>query len=87
MWSRPIEQALGRGPLFEAIQGTLTGEETAPYAELATELGLKEGTVKVAVHRLRKRFRAELLSEIAGTVEDPEDVQEELHALFDALGS
>ena len=48
---------------------------------------LKEGTVKVAVHRLRKRFRAELMSEIASTVEDPEDVQEELHALFEALGS
>ena len=53
-------RASGKGELFDALRSTLTGDATRPYAELAAELGLKEGALKVAVHRLRKRFRAEL---------------------------
>jgi hypothetical protein len=52
----------------------------------AAELGLSEGAVKVAVHRLRKRYRELLREEIAHTVEDPGQVEDEIRALFAALG-
>jgi RNA polymerase sigma-70 factor (ECF subfamily) len=79
-------RASGKGALFEALQNTLTGDDARSYAELASELDMKEGAIKVAVHRLRKRFRSELQNEIASTVSDPEEVQAELDELFDALG-
>lgn len=78
----------GKAALFAALKATLTGASTAqPYAELATHLGLSEGAVKIAVHRLRKRYRAVLQAEIADTVESPEAVQEEMRYLFKTLGS
>jgi len=42
--------------------------------------------VKVAAHRLRERYRTELRSEVAGTLEDPSQVEDELQDLFQALG-
>lgn len=78
-------RSTGKGALFEALQGTLAGGETKSYAQLASELGMQEGAIKVAVHRLRKRFKAELQNEIASTVSDPDEVQAELAELFEAL--
>jgi RNA polymerase sigma factor (sigma-70 family) len=75
----------GRGKLFEALKGTLTGG-TEAYAELAQSLDLTEGAVKVAVHRLRQRYRDRLRAAIAETVEKPEDVDDEVRDLFAALG-
>jgi RNA polymerase sigma-70 factor (ECF subfamily) len=73
-------------PLFERLKPTLMGEsDTATYAQLGTELGMTTGAVKVAVHRLRKRFRALLQDEIARTLADPGDFQEEINELFLAL--
>jgi len=80
-------RASGKGNVYEALQGTLTGDGSQSYVELATELKMQEGAVKVAVHRLRKRFRLQLQSEIASTVSDPGEVQAELDQLFEALGS
>ena len=78
--------AAGRGALFAAVKPILSGEDTGDgYAEIAARLGLKEGTLKTAVHRLRRRFGALLLSEIAQTVSDPDDVQDELRHLFHLL--
>jgi RNA polymerase sigma factor (sigma-70 family) len=72
--------------LFENLKGTLTGERNAiPYAEIAIRLGTTEGNVKVAVHRLRQRYREVLRNEIAQTVADPSEVDEELRNLFAAL--
>jgi RNA polymerase sigma-70 factor (ECF subfamily) len=72
--------------LFAALRGTLTGEEPAGgYAAVARQLGLTEGAIKVAVHRLRKRYRELLLAEIAQTVADPAQVTDELQALFAAF--
>ena len=56
------------------------------HAELADRLGLTEGAVKVAVHRLRRRYRGRLRAAIAETVEKPEDVDDEVRDLFAALG-
>lgn len=75
----------GRGKLFEALKGTLTGGSEA-YAELAESLDMSEGAVKVAVHRLRQRYRDRLRAAIAETVEKPEDVDDEVRDLFAALG-
>lgn len=76
----------GRGKLFEALKGTLTGGADAAYAELARSLDMTEGAVKLAVHRLRQRYRDRLRAAIAETVEKPEDVDEEVRDLFAALG-
>src|SRR5262245_6218862 len=65
----------GRGPLFEALKGCLAGE-AGGYAELADRLGLTVGAVKVAIHRLRQRYRDRLRTVIAETVATPEDVDD-----------
>ena len=78
----------GNRPLFEALKPCLLGSrESQPYAGLATSLRLSEGAVKVAVHRLRARYRERLKSEIANTVACPEDVDAELRHLFRVLAS
>jgi RNA polymerase sigma factor (sigma-70 family) len=69
---------------FEVLKGTLTGAEPS-RDELAAKLGLSEGALKVAVHRLRQRYREVLRSEIAGTVDSPDEVDEEMRHLVRVL--
>jgi RNA polymerase sigma-70 factor (ECF subfamily) len=72
-----------RGEEFERLHGYLTGREPrTPYREVAAELGMSEGAVKVAVHRLRQRFGRLLRAEIAATVADPGQVDDELRHLL-----
>ena len=72
---------------FERLKMYLTGDEAAsPYAEIAGDLGMSEGAVKVAVHRLRRRFRDLLRDEIAHTVSSPEEIEDELRHLWKAVG-
>jgi RNA polymerase sigma-70 factor (ECF subfamily) len=76
----------GRREVFARLEGYLTGEqETVPYAQLAEELGMTEGAIKVAVHRLRRRFGALLRDEIGETVSDPRQVDDEVRELFRIL--
>ena len=76
----------GREHLFEQVRGYLmVGEDVIPYELAAQHLGVTEGAVRVAVHRLRKRYRELLKAEIAQTVNDPSQVQEELRSLQAAL--
>jgi RNA polymerase sigma-70 factor (ECF subfamily) len=71
---------------FEVLRATLTSDGgRVPYAELAARLGLTEGAVQVAVHRLRRRYREILRQSIAATLEDPADVDDEIRDLFAAL--
>jgi len=77
-------EASGKGKLFDVLKGSLTGEEPA-RSETASRLGLTEGAVKVAVHRLRQRYRQLLRAEIAGTVSDPSDIDDEMRHLLAAL--
>ena len=71
---------------FEVLKPWLTGEAVAQsQADVARELGMTEGAVKVAIHRLRRRFRELVKLEIAQTVGDPAMVQEELQSLLAAL--
>jgi RNA polymerase sigma-70 factor (ECF subfamily) len=74
----------GKAAHFEALKGTLTGDRT-PYAEIAATLGTSEGAVKVAVHRLRERYRDLIRAEIAETVGSPAEVEDELRHLLAAL--
>ena len=77
----------GKAELLARLEGYLTGEqETLPYAELSKQLGMSEGAIKVAVHRLRRRFGALLRDEIGETVSDPAQVDDEIRELFRVLG-
>jgi RNA polymerase sigma factor (sigma-70 family) len=80
--------AEGKGQLFEQAKGYLmVGESAIPYAQAAEALSLDEGAVRVAVHRLRKRYRWLLRDEIAQTLSDPAQVAEELKALQAVLAN
>ena len=75
--------ASDKARLFEELKGFIWGDKsTASYAEIAGHLNLTEGTVKVAVHRLRQRFRELLRAEVAHTVARPEDIDGELRHLI-----
>jgi len=79
-------QSEGKAGLFDALKQTLTGSrESQRYAELAPHLGLNESAVKVAVHRLRKRYRELIRAEIANTLDHSQNVEEEMRHLFRAL--
>jgi len=76
----------GKQELFDQLKGLLLTEGSAEsYRPLAGPLGLSEGAVKVAVHRLRQRFRDAVRAEIAQTVATPEEVDEELRCLMTAM--
>jgi RNA polymerase sigma-70 factor (ECF subfamily) len=78
----------GQSAQFAELKIILTaGPRSIPYATLAERLGIAEGTVQGAVHRLRKRYRAILLDEIAATLDDQAGVEEEVRDLFDVLGA
>jgi RNA polymerase sigma-70 factor (ECF subfamily) len=76
----------GKEELFERLKGTLTIEATPrSYGELAAELGMSAEALKVAVHRLRRRYGELIRAEIAQTVTAPEEIEDELRALFAAV--
>jgi RNA polymerase sigma-70 factor (ECF subfamily) len=75
----------GKEKHFDHLKVHLTGEATASYADLGAELDMSEGAVKVAVHRLRSRYRELLRREVAQTLAAPEDVDDEIRRLFEAL--
>jgi RNA polymerase sigma-70 factor (ECF subfamily) len=75
----------GKGPLFEKLKQTLTGEAGDSYSRLAEELGMTPSAVKVAAFRLRQRYQAMLHWEVSHTVESPEEVADELRFLISAL--
>ena len=76
----------GRPEHFDKLKVFLLGQSDAqPYAALAREMNTSEGAIKVAVHRLRKRYRELFRQEIADTVADPAEVESELRFLVAAL--
>ncbi len=78
--------ARDQAELFATLKPCLVGDRaTQPYAQLAAKLGMEEGAVKVAVHRLRQRYRELLRAEIANTVDSPADVDAEMRHLFNVL--
>ena len=76
----------GKAKLFEQLKVFLAaGKRETAQSEVAKSLGMEEGAVRVAVHRLRKRYRQLLRDEIANTLSDPAMVDEEMRALFGAF--
>jgi RNA polymerase sigma factor (sigma-70 family) len=75
----------GRREHFNKLKSCLQGEADVPYAELARNLATTEPALKVAIHRLRKRYRDLLRAEVAELVADPADIDSELRYLIHAL--
>jgi len=75
----------GRLEHFERLKVFLLGRSAAPYAALAVEMKTSEGALKVAIFRLRERYRELFRQEIADTVADPAEVESELRFLADVL--
>jgi len=79
-------RARDQADTFATLKPCLVGDRaTQPYTELAVKLGMEEGAVKVAVHRLRQRYRELLRAEIANTVAEPREVDAEMRHLFKVL--
>jgi RNA polymerase sigma factor (sigma-70 family) len=73
----------GKAELFAALRPCLTGaERLLPYSELGRHLGMRESAVKQAVRRLRVRYGELLWTEIAATVENPEEIESEIRHLI-----
>ena len=75
----------GRPEHFDRLKVFLLGQSDAPYSALAREMNTSEGALKVAIHRLRKRYRELFRQEIADTVADPNEVESELRFLAAVL--
>lgn len=76
----------GKAGDFDQLKACLTAERgEISYAEIALALGTSEGAARVAVHRLRKRFREVFREEIAHTVSTPEEIEEEVRYLISVL--
>ena len=75
----------GKSDLFDALKGSLTGEVESTREEIAAELNMSEGAVKVAVHRLRQRYRQLLRDAIAETVSNEADLDDEMRYLVAVL--
>ena len=84
---RTEAEARGKAGEFDGLKAFLVAEAPgARYAEVGAALGLTEGAARVAVHRLRRRFRELFREEIAPTVSRPEDIDDEIRHLLASLG-
>lgn len=80
-------EAAGRGEFFEGIKPWLTGEAAhGDQTALAEKCGMNPNALKVAIHRMKRRFRELLKTEIAGTLDQAQAIEAEMQALFAALG-
>lgn len=78
--------AANKRQLFDCLKGHLAAEgDSIPSHEIATRLGMSEGALRVAIHRLRRRYRELLWDEIRQTVDTSEEVANEIRSLFTAL--
>ena len=75
----------GKGELFHALKGSLTGEDGPDREEVTDRLGMSAGAVKVAVHRLRRHYRRLLQDAVAETVGDEADLEDEMRYLVAIL--
>ena len=79
-------RAEGKQAWIEALRPALTLDRDAiDYAGMAHELGLTETAARVAVHRLRQRYRRLIRAEVAGTVASIAEVEAEMRHLFQVL--
>lgn len=80
-------KAAGKSEQFQTLKPWLTGDAAdLSQAEAARRLGMNEGALKVAIHRLRRRFRELVRAELAHTLHHPSELADELSCLVSALG-
>jgi RNA polymerase sigma factor (sigma-70 family) len=78
----------GKKATFEVLRGMLAGDtEESSYAAVGARLGMTEGAARVAAHRLRRRYGELLRREIAATLANPDEIDDEIRDLFAAIGS
>jgi RNA polymerase sigma factor (sigma-70 family) len=78
-------RSAGRESVFDAVHGHLTGEGEESYREIGERVDMTETAVKVAVHRMRRRYREVLRTLVAETVDDEREVDDELRFLMSVL--
>ena len=80
-------ERIGKGDLFDELRSALWGGGgNVAYAQIAERLGMTEGAVKIAAYRLRRRFGERLQSEVAQTVLDPDEIEDEIRYLLSRVG-
>jgi len=78
----------GKSELYEHLKVALLGAyEALSYAQIGSALGMSEAAVKKAAQRLRQRYREVLREQVAATVQGPDEVEDEIRALFAVLAS
>ncbi len=77
----------GKAEIFAALKPWLDGGAESSQADVAAALGMSATAVKVAIHRLRVRFRELIRQEISATVDDPADAADELRHLIAVAGA
>ncbi len=82
---RAEQDAAGKAEVFDGLKAFMTGE--GDYRQAAASLGMTEGAARVAVHRLRRRYRELLTAEVAETLNDPSEVAEEIRHLIRAVSA
>ncbi len=76
----------GKVRIFDRLKGAISGADAdTSLAEIARQLGISANAAKVAAHRLRKRYRELLRAEVAQTLADPAEIDDEIRQLFAAL--
>ena len=80
--------AQGKTPVFQTLKPFLdpiNSKASVPYEQVANAMGVSVGAVKTLIHRLRKQYSCLLREEVGRTVSDPAEIDEEIHALCEAL--
>ena len=75
----------GKDKTFACLKEFLVAETSRPYKEVAEKLNMTEGAVKVAIHRMRRRYREILKEEVAETVAGPKQAEDEIRYLLAAV--
>ena len=79
--------AIGKADLFEDLKYFLAAKKGTPHADLAAKHGITASAIGVAIHRLRQQYAQLLREEIAATVNDPSEIDDEIRYLISALGN
>ena len=80
-------EGAGKLERFEGLLSQLTGDDERTYRELADQLGMTEGALRVAIHRMRQRIGELLREEVAQTLVAPGDVESEIRHLLSVVGA
>jgi RNA polymerase sigma factor (sigma-70 family) len=75
----------GKKNHFDLLMEHATGDEEVSYRQIAASLGMTKGAIRVAVHRLRRRFRELLQDEVGQTLLSADELDDEIRFLFSAL--